>query len=212
MEQTKRYFAEVAERWDNLRATFFSEAMREAAIRQADLPPDAVVADVGTGTGFLAAGLAPVAGKVYGLDASPEMLKVARRNLSAFAHVGWYAAEGIHLPLPDASVDAALANMYLHHAEDPAAAIREMVRIVRPGGRVVLTDLDSHEHEWLRQEHADRWLGFARPDVRRWLEEAGLVEVTVDCAGQNCCAASAQGQAAAISIFIAAGRKPRGLP
>ena len=201
------YFARVAEKWDSLRATFFSEAVREAAIRQAAFPAGATVADVGTGTGFLAMGLAPIARQVYGLDASPEMLTVARRNLAGFTNVEWRVAEGAHLPLPDSSVDAALANMYLHHAEDPAAAIREMARIVRAGGRVVLTDLDSHTHEWLLREHADRWPGFARADVRRWLEEAGLTDIVVDSVGENCCASSAQGEAAAIGIFVASGRK-----
>ncbi|MCC7355262.1 MAG: class I SAM-dependent methyltransferase [Anaerolineae bacterium] len=208
MSNSQPYFAQVAERWDSLRETFFSDAVREAAIRQAALPAGATVADVGTGTGFLVMGLAPIARQVYGLDASPEMLAVARRNLAGITNVEWRVAEGAHLPLPVGSVDAALANMYLHHTEDPAAAIREMARIVRAGGRVVLTDLDSHAHEWLLREHADRWPGFARADVRRWLEDAGLTDVVVDCVGENCCASSSQGEtAAAISIFVASGRK-----
>ncbi len=207
MSKSRPYFAQVAERWDSLRETFFSDAVREAAIRQAALPAGATVADIGTGTGFLVMGIAPIARQVYGLDVSPEMLAVAQRNLAGFTNVEWRVAEGTHLPLPDGSVDAALANMYLHHTEDPAAAIREMARIVRVGGRVVLTDLDSHTHKWLLREHADRWPGFARADVRRWLEEAGLADVVVDCVGENCCASSTRGEAAAIGIFVASGRK-----
>jgi hypothetical protein len=68
--------------------------------------------------------------------------------------------------------------------------------------------LDTHTYEWLRREQADRWLGFARDDVRRWLAEAGLTDVAVDCVGQDCCASSAKGEAASISIFVASGGKP----
>ena len=68
------YFAEVAEQWDEVRAGYFTEHMRDAAIAKANLPPHAVVADVGTGTGFVAAGLAAQADRVLGFDASPDML------------------------------------------------------------------------------------------------------------------------------------------
>ena len=123
------------------------------------------VADVGAGTGFVAAGLAPLVKHVHVLDGSPEMLDVARKNLAQFENLEFHVADGLALPLPDDSLDAAFANMYLHHCPDPLAAIREMVRILRPGGRLVITDMDTHTHEWLKTEMADVWLGFdRRPD------------------------------------------------
>ena len=144
------YFDRVAGDWDEIRAGYFTEAVRESAIAHAYLRPEMEVADVGCGTGFVAAGLAPLVSRVYALDGSPAMLDVARRNLAAYDNVVYQTTEGSALTLPDASVDAALANMYLHHCTDPAAAIREMARIVRPGGRLVITDMDRHEHEWMR--------------------------------------------------------------
>jgi len=75
------YFATVADQWDEIRAGYFTEHMRDAAIAKAKLPPSAIVADVGTGTGFVAMGLASSAAKVIGFDASPEMLTIAQRNL-----------------------------------------------------------------------------------------------------------------------------------
>jgi len=206
---SQQFFAQVAEQWDSLRATMYSDAVRDAAIAQAALRPEMIVADVGAGTGFIAQGLAPLVAKVYALDNSPEMLDVARRNLSAFQNVEFRLADAATIPLPDASVDAAFANMYLHHAPDPAAAIREMARLLKPHGRLVITDSDKHEHAWLRQEHADLWLGFDRAQVREWFEAAGLVNVLVDCTGETCCAESqAQKGQAAISIFLAVGTKP----
>src|SRR5512140_1633026 len=109
MTTSDAYFGQVAGQWDEIRAGYFTEHMRDAAIAKANLAPGAVVADVGTGTGFVAAGLAPQANKVYGFDASPAMLEVARRNLSSFPNVELREAPGDHLPLADATLDGIFA-------------------------------------------------------------------------------------------------------
>jgi arsenite methyltransferase len=142
---SKEYFAQVAQDWDEMRAGYFSEAMRDAAIALAQLESQAVVADIGTGTGFMIQGLAPLVSKVYGFDESPEMLAVAEENLSSFENVELRQARGALLPLPDGTLDAVFGNMYLHHAPDPPAAMLELARVLRPGGCLVLTDLDTHE-------------------------------------------------------------------
>jgi len=208
------YFEQVAEQWDTLRAGYFTEAVRESAIAKAYLRPEMVVADVGAGTGFMAAGLAPLVSKVYVLDGSTAMLDVARRNLAhaKSGNVEFHEADGQSLPLPDGSVDAVFANMYLHHCPDPLAAIREMARVLKPGGRLVITDADAHNYEWMRQEMADVWLGFDRAQIRAWFREAGLVNILVDCTGQLCCAESKNpaitdtpDREAKISVFVATG-------
>lgn len=203
----KTYFATVAGQWDEIRSGYFSEHMRDAAIAKANLPEKATVADIGTGTGFVAAGLAPRAVNVYGFDASAEMLAVAARNLEKFPNVELRQAPGDSIPLPDATLDGVFANMYLHHAPDPAAAIREMARLLRPGGVLCITDLDSHDHEWQREQMADLWLGFERGDLRRWFAEAGLSEIDVDCAEGTCDARGPDGEMTPLSIFVALGRK-----
>jgi ubiquinone/menaquinone biosynthesis C-methylase UbiE len=206
-EAAAAYFERVAGEWDALRGGYFTEALRDAAISQAYLRPDAVVADVGSGTGFMAAGLAPRVAQVIALDGSRAMLDVARSNLAAFDNVTYRVADGASLPLVDGAVDAVFANMVLHHCPDPAGAIGEMARLLRPGGRLVITDMDRHDHTWMREEMADEWLGFERSEVRSLLREAGLVNVRTDCADLHCCATSQQDASAAaeIGVFVAVG-------
>ncbi len=204
---SRRYFARVASAWDEIRTGYFTEAMRDAAIAKAALPANAVVADIGTGTGFVAAALAQQARQVYAFDASIEMLQVAGRNLSRFGNVTLELAEGKAIPLPDSSLDGVFANMYLHHTPDPRAAIREMVRLLKPGGVLCITDMDAHTNAWFREEMADVWLGFAREDIRKWYAEQGLQETDVDCAAGTCQCDSPDGEHLALSVFVGIGRK-----
>jgi SAM-dependent methyltransferase len=98
--------------------------------------------------------------------------------------------------------------MVLHHAPDPAHAIHEMARALKPGGTLVITDADTHTHEWLRTEQHDRWLGFDRAEVVQWFRAAGLEEVSVGDTKELCSPTSRCGTRAAITVFLARGRKP----
>jgi ubiquinone/menaquinone biosynthesis C-methylase UbiE len=207
--ESKDYFEGVAPRWDDLRSGFFTEEMRDDAIGRAPLHPNAVVADIGTGTGFVIQGLTRLVRKVYGFDESPEMLAVARRNLADFRNVELIEAPGQNLPLVAGSLDAVFANMYLHHVPDPSAAVAEMVRVLRPGGVLVLTDADEHDQTWMREAMADQWLGFKRSEIRAWFAQAGLVDVNVDCAKGRCCPTAEDGRRLALGIFVATGFKPQ---
>jgi arsenite methyltransferase len=208
------YFERVADDWDKLQAGYFTEAVRDVAMRKAYLRPEMVAADVGAGTGFIAAGLAPLVKKVYVLDGSPKMLAVAQRKLQAFSNLEFREADGLALPLPDSSVDVVFANMYLHHIPEPLAAVRELVRILGPGGRLVITDMDAHPYAWLKKEMADVWQGFERSQIQAWFEEAGLVNVIVDDTQQTCQASAQKApqsdtrlDKANISIFVASGTR-----
>ncbi|HEX2994605.1 MAG TPA: methyltransferase domain-containing protein [Anaerolineales bacterium] len=208
MTDSNTYFAQVAGQWDEIRAGYFTEHMRDAAIAKTNITPGSVVADVGTGTGFVASGLASKAGKVYGFDASAAMLDVARRNLATFPNVELRETLGDHLPLADSVLDGIFANMYLHHTPEPPAAIKEMVRLLKPGGKLCITDLDTHDHTWQREQMADLWLGFERSDIQKWFADTGLIEIDVDCAEGTCNACGPDGAVKPLSIFVAIGRKP----
>src|SRR5205823_9184627 len=92
-----------------------------------------------------------------------------------------------------------------------AARHSKMARILKPGGRVVITDADTHQHEWLRIEQHDRWLGFERANIIRWFQDAGLVDVTVTDTCETCRPTSECGTKAEITIFLARGLKPAGV-
>jgi len=201
------YFAEVAQKWDEIRSGYFTEGMRDAAIAQANLPSDAVVADIGTGTGFVTEGLAPKVRQVYGFDSSVEMIAVAQKNLASFNNVTLQVTDGQYIPLPDESLNGVFANMYLHHTPDPAAAIQEMTRLLKSGGVLCITDLDMHTNTWFREEMADVWLGFERTDVRKWYGDAGLTQIMLDCAQGTCDCTGSGGEAIKVTVFIALERK-----
>ncbi|MCA9952421.1 MAG: class I SAM-dependent methyltransferase [Anaerolineales bacterium] len=207
MSLSKTYFADVATQWDDLRSGFFTEEMRDAAIKKAGLSAAAVVADIGTGTGFMLQGLVPHTAQQVGFDESADMLFIARQNLAAYPTVELHEAEGQQLPAADNSFDAVFANMYLHHTPDPLNAITEMARILKPGGKLIITDLDSHDQSWMREEMADRWLGFERTTIQDWYKAAGLTHIDIDCAEGTCDCASPTAEAISLSIFVAIGQK-----
>ena len=112
------------------------------------------VADLGCGEGYLTIEAARWAKDVVAVDRSDDVLKrgraLARRR--RVSNITWKRGELEKLPLADASVDVALLSQALHHAHDPAAALAEAARIVRPGGRVLVLDLRTHDQAWVKAE------------------------------------------------------------
>ncbi len=177
-KSVQKFFERVATDWDTMRLAYYDERVIEKMSEVSGVDEGMTVADVGTGTGFVAAGVAPRVKWVVGIDNAPAMLEVARDNLRALgaSNVDLVVGDIAKLPLEDGSVDAAFANMVLHHAQDPGAMLREMARVVRPGGTVAITDEVEHPYVWMRDEHADVWLGFEPEQVERLFSSAGLSE------------------------------------
>lgn len=206
--ENKEYFNKVAGIWDSMRQGFFSSRVREIALKTANVQPGRVAADLGAGTGFLTEALLKQGLRVVAIDHSTEMIEQMKRKFGESDKLNLRIGEAENLPVPDESVDYVFANMYLHHVESPADAILEMVRILKPGGVLVITDLDEHDFEFLRTEQHDRWLGFKREDISDWFVQSGLKEITVSSVGEDCCANSdVNSQKAAVGIFVASGHK-----
>ncbi|MBI1926914.1 class I SAM-dependent methyltransferase [Candidatus Poribacteria bacterium] len=191
-----------------MQESFYSEKVRDKALSTAGVQAGKIAADIGSGSGFITEGLMREGLQVIAVDQSEAMLAEMKMKFAGIETIDYRAGEAAQLPIPDEAVDYAFANMYLHHVESPSAAIKEMARILKPSGKLVITDLDQHDFAFLRDEHHDRWMGFEREDIRQWFREAGLKNVVVDCVGESCCGQSSCGsESASISIFVASGEK-----
>lgn len=208
MEKSKNYFNEIAENWDTISTSFFSENVREHAYKLVDIQPGKVAADIGAGTGFISEGLLKGGLKVIAIDQSENMLNYMSKKYSAFDGFTVLLGDSDALPLKDNSVDYAFANMFLHHVIDPTIAIHEIYRILKPGGKLVITDLDEHNYTFLKTEQYDVWMGFNRNQMIEWYLNTGFKNISITSVGCNCCSDSIENEEkATISIFAAYGMK-----
>ncbi len=145
------------------------------------LLPTLDVADLGCGEGYLTIEAARWARRVVGVDRAPGVLARAKAlaGRRRVTNITWKRGELDQLPLDDASIDVALLSQALHHAVDPAQTLSEVVRILRPGGRLLLLDLKAHEESWVREKLGDQWLGFSEDHLRRLLDRAGFAEIRI---------------------------------
>jgi len=162
--------------WDEFRALGLPAERIEAALLAALPPRIDRLLDIGTGTGRLLELLAPRATSAIGIDASREMLALARARLTERGlggHCAVRQGDLYRLPFPDAAFDAVTLQMVLHYLEDPAAALAEAARVLRPEGTLVIADLGPHAHDALTAPLAHRWPGFDEAELGAWLAEAG---------------------------------------
>ena len=153
--------------------------MCEAAIAHAYLHRDMVVAVIGDLAGLMAVQLAAHVARVHVVAGSPEALERARRNLTGRHNIEFHLADTASLPLPEGSTDVVLATMTLSRCPEPFQAIQSMARLLRPGGRLVITDRDTLPRRDLPAGMADQGSGFAPDRVRAWLRQADMVNVIV---------------------------------
>lgn len=176
--RSKAYFEAAAGEWSEKEPRFAGNGLRHQALSWL-LPDGLAVADIGCGHGFMAQALATRVRRVVLVDHSPAMLEQARARLGRLDGVDldYRVGELDELPIGDGEVDAAFANLALHHAPDLEAALRELLRILRPGGQVIISDLMPHEVEALREEEADLRLGLRPETLAELLTETGFDQV-----------------------------------
>jgi demethylmenaquinone methyltransferase/2-methoxy-6-polyprenyl-1,4-benzoquinol methylase/ArsR family transcriptional regulator len=175
--QAARYFAAHAANWDELRALHIPEERVEAAIAEVvgAIPLNAVL-DLGTGTGRMLELFAPCASRAVGVDQSPQMLAVARSRLekAGLRNVQLRQGDIYALPVERDFYDLVIVHQVLHYLDDPARAMREAARALRPAGRLLIVDFAPHTEESLREQHAHRRLGFAGDEIASLMQDAGL--------------------------------------
>ncbi|MBW6512421.1 MAG: metalloregulator ArsR/SmtB family transcription factor [Desulfuromonadaceae bacterium] len=172
--KSRDFFDHHAREWDRL-AKEMIVADRYQGVLLEQLGQVETVVDVGVGTGSLLGDLSLRARQVIGIDHSPSMLNEARTRVenNQLVNVDLRLGEMTHLPVADHSADALILNMVLHHAPQPPTVFNELRRVLRPGGRVLIAELERHQLEWFRDRLADQWLGFTRQELTDWLQLAG---------------------------------------
>ena len=179
--RSQEFFDRHARQWDGLVRTLLPvPEYQQQLLKQ--VPINSTILEIGVGTGALLTELAAWSSKVIGVDHSPGMLEEARRRLSGAGVNGieLRLGEMTHLPLSDNAVECVVANMVLHHAADPATVLAEIMRVLAPGGILLLADLARHEREAAREQLADQWLGFDQAELESWLAAAGFTEVVCE--------------------------------
>lgn len=171
------YFQENAADWEKVRRLHLPESDIEARMRSI-VGADRVglFVDLGTGTGRMLELFADVFENGLGFDTSREMLSVARANLerAGVAHAQVRLGDLFATPLDAGSADLVCLHQVLHFLADPDAAVREAARLLKPGGRLLISDFAPHELEFLRERHAHRRLGFSEDEVKSWCRATGL--------------------------------------
>lgn len=178
---TSDFFRRTAPEWDSVRDRVLGPSRHLDRVLERVGTGETVV-DLGTGTGVLLDRLAPSFARVIGVDASEEMLEVARRRAEehGLENTDLRLGRLEHLPLSDGEANAMVANFVLQHVSDPAGAIREIRRGLVPGARFVFADLAEYTRDSLRETLGAQWPGFRRDDLRAWLHAAGFRNVRLE--------------------------------
>lgn len=205
-EKAQAYFARNALSWDQLRSLHVAEGEVEAKLKElvGDKPFDSML-DLGTGTGRILQLFEGLYRRGIGIDASRDMLAVARANLddAGITHASVRHGDLFNPPLERDSFDLVTVHQVLHFVQDPAAAIAEAARMLRPSGRLVIIDFAPHDLEHLRSDHAHLRLGFSHESIAGWLEDADLeVEKIVDLAP-----GPGSGKTLTVTIWLARDRR-----
>ena len=207
-ERAQAYFSRNAAEWDELRRLHAADEEVDAAvIRLLGSQPIDSLLDLGTGTGRILELLSGLYRRAIGVDASRDMLSVARANLdkSGITKASVRHADILNLPFEAQDFDVVTIHQVLHFFDQPEIAIGEAARMLRPGGRLVIIDLAPHGLEYLRDEHAHVRLGFSHQSMSDWLRKAGLdVEQVVDLHPGH-----ESGQGLTVTVWLA--RDPRRL-
>jgi ArsR family transcriptional regulator len=198
--RSEEFFASAAGQWDRLRAELFG-GRTELLPLLGLLDPEWTVGDLGCGTGHLTQALAPFVAKVIAVDGSAAMLRAARSRLGDASNVDIRRGDLEELPVEDGVLDAALLVLVLPYVAQPGRVIAEAARALKPGGRLLLTDLMPHERAEYRQTLGHLWQGVSEAQLLGWMEEAGLTP-------RGYRAVALEPEAKGPMLFTAAGLKP----
>jgi SAM-dependent methyltransferase len=143
------------------------------------------VLDVGSGDGAAAAALAPYCRSLTCIDLNPRLIEAARARLARHKQARAQVGDVHDLPFAASSFDSVLVFHTLTYAENPARALAECARVLRPGGRMVVLCLDRHRQHEVTARYGERHPGFSPRALRTLLTRVGLVVVTSEVASRE---------------------------
>jgi ArsR family transcriptional regulator len=176
-DSMRRYFDELAGKFGRQYVPGRSwKGIAEALLK---LMPPMVIADLGAGEGTISQLMAQRAKRVIAIDNSEKMVEfgseLARKH--NIGNLEYRLGDLEDVPIRGGTVDLAFLSQALHHASHPERAIAEARRILKPGGRIAVLDLNRHHFEEAREMYADLWLGFTELEMERYLKDTGFKNV-----------------------------------
>ncbi|MBT3310924.1 MAG: metalloregulator ArsR/SmtB family transcription factor [Desulfobacterales bacterium] len=168
---TMQFFNRVANEWDLLqREVLGGFDLNDKIVKH--IGKCNVAVDLGCGTGELLSYIRECSTRVVGVDSSAKMLDITKKRFrNDIDSIDLRLGEIEHLPLGNEEADCVVISMVLHHLSEPDMAIKEVHRILKPGGIFIIADFDKHKDEEMRHSYNDRWLGFAKKEMELWLKE-----------------------------------------
>ncbi len=169
----KGFFGRVGGEWSGLRRGLFGERFAAEALLTL-LPAEWTVADLGCGTGEMAAELAPFVSKVVAIDREPAMLEAARRRLRGLPNVEVRRGDLATLPAAAGEFDACVLSLVLHHVRDPAEVLAAARKALARRGSILVVDMVAHDRAEYRATMGHEHLGFGEDRLRGIAAEARL--------------------------------------
>jgi SAM-dependent methyltransferase len=169
--RVQAFFGKSAEYWDEMRAQLVGERSDLLALLEL-LDPSWIVGDLGCGAGHIASVLSPCVGRVIAVDESGPMLAAARQRLEHSHNVELREGHIESLPIDAGALDIAILFLVAHFISDPARAMAEVRRVLKPGGRLLIVDLVSHDRTEYMLQLGHIWQGFDEGQIADWLTKA----------------------------------------
>lgn len=162
---------------------FYSVQVRDEAVMKVRADPGKTAIDLGAGEGFITEGLLNAGCSVIAVDSSPEMVSVLKQRFGHIQEFRVVQSPDIEVKLQDDIADYVCAHMRLSVSPDPAALIREIKRLVKPGGKIAVTDLLFHKHSGVSDKYSMKHQGFTLPDLYEWFVQADIKNISIETAG-----------------------------
>ncbi|WP_296137932.1 demethylmenaquinone methyltransferase [uncultured Tessaracoccus sp.] len=195
-DEVSAMFDQVAPRYDLLNDVLSlgqDRSWRRATVEAVDPEEGELVLDLAAGTGTSSVALAQQGPVVVAADRSQGMLAEGRRR---FPELDFVCADALRLPFPDETFDAVTISYGLRNVEDTTGALREMLRVTRPGGRIVVNEFSTPANRWFRHVYRDYLVralpplarlspnpdayGYLAESIMAWPDQAGLADLMAE--------------------------------